>query len=268
MLIILAACDPEMDEDITLGPLPEPPAFSVEIVPGDSNRVVVKDLSSGNFDRLWTFEGGEPATSGLAEDTVFFAKAGVYTVTLHVAANGGNGTASASEEVTILTDAEVACDETIALLTGDCEAAGKCWMFTTSAGAITVGPTYGSSDWFTSNEGSLDPAQYDDRWCFFFEDRTFVYENNGATVNPWEGYVPVPYDPPPASWSFRPGAGQDGVDQIALSEGYFMGVWDSGPKLDIVTLTETELVVRAYIVDQEGNQAAEGWFELHFVAAN
>lgn len=265
-LFLFAACDPVMEDGVDLGPLPPAPEISVAMVPGDSNRMVVKDLSVGNFNRLWDFPGGEPRTSQQVEDTVFYAKAGTFTITLNVAAAGGNGTAFSSREVTILRDAPVVCGELESLLTGGCEAAGKCWTFSSSAGAISVGPTYGSTEWFTSTANGLDPSQYDDRYCFFFEDRVFEYRNNGTTVNPWQGYVPVPFNPPPANWSLRPGAGRDGADQIVLPDGYFMGVWDSGPVLDIVTLTETELVVRAYIVDETGSQAAEGWFQLHFVA--
>lgn len=112
----------------------------------------------------------------------------------------------------------------------------------------------------------MQAEQYDDSFCFYFDDAAFVYANNGATVNPWAGYAPVPYDPPAGTWSFREGTGQNGVDQIELSDGHFMGVWDSHKLLDIITLTETQLVVRARQADANGNPLAEGWFELRFEA--
>lgn len=45
-----------------------------------------------------------------------------------------------------------------------------------------------------------------------------------------------------------------------------MGVWDSDNVLDVVKLTEQELVVRARLCNQAGEPAAEGWFELTFTA--
>ena len=260
------ACDPAIDDDIDLGPLPEAPEFTVEFIPGDSNRVVVRDLTENTFDRLWVFKGGDPQTSKRASDTVFYFRAGDYKITLHIAAIGGSGTASSTKTVTILKDVEIACDDKLGLLTGACGPDGKCWTFSPVAGAVTVGPTYGSAQWYTSPAGGLVPEQYDDSFCFTFEDRVFTYENNGATVNPWQGYIPVPYDPPVGNWTYKTGTGRNGVDQIVLPQGSFMGVWDSGNVLDVIILTEDQLVIRTPLVDQQGVPQAEGWFELSFVA--
>lgn len=266
ILATLLSCDPQIDDDIDLGPLPAPPEFSVTMVPGDSNRFVVQDLYENSFERLWTFEGGDPRTSELETDTVFYAKAGTYKITLYIAEYGGDGTSKSSQTVTVVKDVASECGEMIALLTGDCGPEGKCWTFSTEAGAVTVGPTYGSSQWFSSPEGGLQPEQYDDSFCFFFEGNLFEYRNNGATISPWDGYVPVAYAPPPGDWLYREGTGMNGADQIILPDEHFMGVWDSDNILDVVFLTEDALVVRTRIADQQGNPAAEGWFELHFVA--
>ena len=55
------------------------------------------------------------------------------------------------------------------------------------------------------------------------------------------------------------GTGAGGSDQLILPEGAFLGVWDSGPVYDIVSVSETQLVVRSKIIN------ADGWFELTFV---
>ena len=62
------------------------------------------------------------------------------------------------------------------------------------------------------------------------------------------------------------GTGNEGRDQIILPNDQFMGVWDADNVMDVVTLTENELVVRARLRGQDGTPAAEGWFELTFVA--
>jgi hypothetical protein len=256
------ACDPYMEGDIDLGPLPEAPAFSVEILPDDSNRVVIKDLSEGFFSRFWSLPGGMPNQSVLAVDTILYRKAGVYTITLYTAKAGGSGTSSAIRQVIIEKDAEVPCSDEITLLAGGCEAAdSKCWTFSRVAGAVRVGPTPGSGEWYSSPVDGLQAEQYDDSFCFYFADSHFQYQNNGLTVDPWNGYQPVPYNPPTDhTWTLVPGGGEGGETRIILTEGSFLGVWDASNVYDIVVLTETELVVRTPFL------AGGGWFELYFVA--
>jgi PKD repeat protein len=264
--LIFASCDPEQAKDIVLGPLPPSPTFIVEADPGNANRVIVKDQSTGYFSRLWVVEGGTPAQSSKEIDTIFFSKAGTYDISLYASKEGGSGTAFATKLVVIENDATVACDPKISLLTGGCEAAGKCWKFSTVAGAISVGPTFGSGDWYRSPVNGLVPEQKASSWCFKFEDFEFDFRNNGVTISPWAGYVAVPHTPTAGPWAFSPGTGQNGLDQIILTPGQFMGTWDSSHELHIALLTEDQLVVRARIVSQTGVPAAEGWFEFYFVA--
>jgi hypothetical protein len=264
--LLFTACAPDRDDDFNLGPAPGEPDFTVELLTGDSNRVVVTDRTPGVFQRLWDLPGGDPKNSTLATDTVFYSKAGEYAITLHVSREDGSGSSAGTKKVTIASDATADCNPKVALLTGDCGPDGKCWVFSQVAGAISVGPTSGSTEWYTSPAGGLVPEQYDDSYCFFFEGQVFEYRNNGATVNPWNGYAAEPYTPPPGDWVFSEGTGTNGADRIILPEDHFMGVRDADNVLDVVVLTADQLVVRARIRDQAGVPAAEGWFELHFIA--
>lgn len=270
VFIAFMGCDPYQEADINLGQSPSIPDFSIEFLHGDSNTIIVTDLSQGNFARIWDFgenaDGNRPIkqTSTLTTDTVQYSKAGSYTITLHVSAQGGGGTAQNSKTITIANDAQVGCEETIALLTGDCLPAGKCWTFSQVAGAVTVGPNPGDGSWHSSSEGGLEPAQYDDAFCFFIEGASFRYMNNGQTIDPWDGYQAVDYTPPTDhTWTFSPGTGNNGMDQIILTTDSFLGVWDASNVYDIVSLTETELVVQTPFLTQDNGQ---GWFELYFVA--
>ena len=263
--LLFVACKPERDDDIQLPASPAAPAFSVEMVAGDSNRVVIKDLSDGNFQRLWDLPGGTPKTSTKALDTVLFSKAGEYTITLFVSKTDGSGTPSDSKKVTIFIDAPLSCSPKLAMLTGDCAPQGKCWTLTHAAGAVKVGPTYDDFSWFTSPQDGLQAAQYDDGFCFTFANLVFRNKNNGASVNPWNGYQAEAYSPPPGDFTFLEGTGISGRDQIILPDDQFVGVWDCDNLLDIVKLTATELVVRGRQREQNGAPKAEGWFELHFV---
>jgi PKD repeat protein len=266
LLLGLAACDPFQSPEIELPAPPNPPTFSVEFLAGDSNTVIVKDLSEGTFSRVWNFgeneNGNTPVkrTSTLETDTVTYQKAGTYTITLHVAASDGGGTAQKSQTITIANDAQLGCSGTVALLTGDCLAAGKCWTFSTAAGAVRVGPTQGDGSWYSSPLNGLQTAQYDDGFCFFADGGVFQYNNNGQTVDPWNGYVPVDFTPPAnQTWTFSAGTGEGGKDQIILPTGAFLGVWDDSSLYDILSISENEMVVQTPFL------AGGGWFELTFV---
>ncbi len=273
-ILVFTACEPFQDDDVDLGTAPTAPEFSVEVSQDDPNTLIVKDLSTGNFSRVWNFgenaDGQKPLkkTSTEAIDTVTYLKAGDYTITLYVAGENGGGTAQNSQTVTIADDAVAGCTGTVALLTGDCLPTGRCWTFSQVGGAISVGPNQGDGSWYSSPAAGLVPEQYDDNFCFFLDGQVFDYQNNGLTVNPFDGYQAQAFTyPADLTWTFSPGTGTNGNDQIILAPGLFMGVRDASNVLDIVTISETELVVQAPIVNQDGTlNSNNGWFELYFVA--
>lgn len=261
-ILFLIACEPSIDPEIEVPTATTLPEFSFEFAADNPNAVVFTDNSTGFFDRLWEFPGGTPNSASFRSDTVFFGTAGSYEVTLYASANDGSGVASTTRIVNIDADAEVTCDPTVSLLTGDCGESGKCWIFSRVGGAISVGPVPGSGEWYSSPADGLVEDQYDDRFCFFFDGATFEYLNNGLTINPFNGYVAEPFElPPNQTWTLTPGGGEEGGDLLTVPEGAFLGVRDTEPEYEIVTLTEEELVVRSRILD-----ADEGWFELYFVA--
>lgn len=274
ILFTIVSCEPFQEPDIELGAPPASPEFTIEYMQGDSNTIIVTDLSEGNFTRVWNFgenaDGQTPLkkTSTAVKDTVNYLKAGTYTITLYVSAASGGGTSQNSKTITIANDAATGCSGTVALLTGDCLPNGRCWAFSQAAGAVTVGPAPGDGSWYSSSAAGLAPEQYDDSYCFLFTGNQFLYDNNGETVNPFNGYVAEPFTVPAnATWTYSPGTGQGGVDQIILPVGLFMGVRDASNVLDIISISETELVVRAPIVNEDGSLNNNGgWFELYFVA--
>lgn len=263
--LLVVGCAPDRDDVIQLPSPADAPDFSIEPVEGDSNRFIIRDLSDGNFQRLWDLPGGAPTTSSKAVDTVFYNKAGDYTITLFVSKSDGSGTPYTAKKVTVLIDAPLVCGPKLAILTGDCAPEGKCWTLSHEAGAVRVGPTYDDYSWFTSTENGLQDAQYDDGFCFTFEGAVYQNKNNGASVNPWDGYQVQALDPGISTFIFQEGTGINNRDQIIITDDQFMGVMDADNVMDVITLTETELVVRMRIRAQDGTPNAEGWFELTFV---
>lgn len=265
ILIALTTCTPDRDDTFNLPRVPPTPEISVVPVENDGNRFMVTDLSQDNYIRLWDFNKGNPATSSKQTDTVFYSKAGEYTISLYVSKSDGSGTANTSKKVTVLENAAATCNPKLALLTGDCLPGGKCWTFTRKAGAVRVGPTYDDFSWFTSNENGLQDAQYDDNFCFTFEGFTFQNQNNGASVDPWDGYKAKPYDGGVSEFAFQEGTGISNRDRIIIPNDQFMGVWDCDNVMDVIKLAEDELIVRGKIRAKDGTPNPEGWFELTFV---
>ena len=123
------------------------------------------------------------------------------------------------------------------------------WTFSTAAGAITVGPTKGSGDWYTSPPNGLVPEQYDDKFVFFVDGGHFQYYNNGLTIYPEQGYEALPFDAPTdATWQLTAG----GVREIVLPVGSFIGVKDSGPVYEIVSLTPESMVLSSPLLGGDG----------------
>ena len=150
----------------------------------------------------------------------------------------------ATQTVPIANTVELPCEGTLALLTG-CDNQ-KTWIFSGEAGAISVGPQPGSSEWYSSPVAGLVPEQYDDSYQFT-TDGEYFYENNGGTVNPYEGYVVTELAVPDTlSYLLFDGAGLNGETRSTCpktnSDSAGSWAYDAGLTFDIVELTEDCLV--------------------------
>jgi hypothetical protein len=259
--ILFLRCESYQEPDIQLGKSPDLPTLSLVQLKTDSNRVVVSEKSDVIFDRLWSAVGASPDRTKKGLDTFYFPKAGRYNIIWSGSFKGGSGTGQQSFSVVIPKDAVTPCTGLATLLAGGCDPTSrKCWTFSKKAGAVAVGPTPGSAEWFTSPLNGLQNEQYDDNFCFAWAENKFTYDNNGLTVDPWNGYKPVPFAlPGKPQWQLIP-IGPAGVPRIELPEGAFMGVWDASNVYDIVRLTEKEMIVRTPFLK------GGGWFELYFEA--
>ena len=262
--LVFAGCDPYVEDGMDL---PAPPTAEVTWFYLDSNTVVFEaDASEDVFMHLWDFGNGQTGTSPV--DTMIYYVEGTYGVSYQGHAEGGM--AYFTDSVAIERTLELPCEGTLALLTG-CDNP-KAWKFSSETGAIAIGPEPGSTEWYFSPEGNLTSWQYDDRW-FLTEDGEFIYQNNGGTMNPFDGYIETLMTVEPSTYLLELEAGPNGEDvftvgalQTEVSEicGW-MGVWDSGPIYTIAELTEDRLVLSAQ--QQSGDCVTSGgYFTLIFVA--
>lgn len=267
--IMIFSCDPYEEDNIDIGQLPEAPTFTMSVDPANANNIIITNTSVGFYDFIWDISGGfgtegVPNVSILETDTVLYPDMGVYDITLHAAKIGGSGTSFSTQSVTIDQDAAILCDEKFELLTGGCTS--RCWKLKDANGSIQVGPEQLSAEWFSST--GLEPTQLDDTWCFDFSDFSWTYINNGSSFSACQGFVEDPAYPVPTGVSFTVlNSGTDfSTYKILLSAPVWMGVEDSGPEYEIVSISDTEMVLLSPIATCDGS-ASPGWFTLTFVPA-
>ena len=274
--VALVGCEPYME---TSSGLPQKPTgeanwwFMLDTIDGvigiDSNRIAVSaETSDDVFIHLWDFGNGQTSNEPL--NIVTYYAEGTYGISYQGHAEGGM--VYFEDSVTIEKTLELPCEGTLALLTG-CDNP-KTWKFASDAGAIAIGPEPESTEWFASPAGGLTDWQYDDRWTLT-EDGEFLYNNNGGTMNPFDGYIETMMTVAPSTYTLELQAGPNGEDLFTVSGlttdaaeicGW-MGVWDSGPTYTISELTEDRLVLSA--LQQGGdciNPVGSGYFTLIFAA--
>ena len=138
------------------------------------------------------------------------------------------------------------------------------WRMSSEAGAVAVGPSPYSSDWFASGAGGLQQAQYDDVYTFN-EDGTLSMDYNGSIIDAFLDYTEQDYGCSTASVTFNPGGGTSGEDAFSLSGTGgacgcpFIGTNDGGVDFDIVELTSTTLRLHTY-TDNPSCQQTSGYF--------
>ena len=254
----IVACSPNDDVDLPDNAALPTGTLTLTPLPDNGNYIEVRVESSSD---IFVVDYNNGQTTNSRVDTAYFPVAGTYEIDLILSGAGGQTTITEAIEIT--TDDQAICvNDVFVNLTGGCFENGKTWKWSTVAGAITVGPVRGSGEWYTSPEAGLAPEQFDDVYTFFAEDNRFLYENEGLTIDPAQGFSAVPFSPDQeATWELSFGTGPEGQDQIILSDGSFMGTLDSGNVLNIKTLTETELVIQVEFTN------GGGWFEFYFVAA-
>ncbi len=264
-LLCNSACDPYEDEDLADLDLPAAPQMQVSPVEGDGNRFIVSFVDNNYFDWLWDCPGGTPPVMKAASDTIVYPRAGEYTISLHVSASGGNGSATSSTNVTVAEDLPQLCDGEVALLTGGCTQ--QCWTLSPAAGAVQVGSAPLTSDYFVSTGN--DPTQGNDKFCFNFTNEGYLFDDGGETFSACSGYVAIAgYEHPPnATYFLNPQSGeaQEGT-VVELSEGSWLAVEDSGPNYEIISITEAELVLSSPINPCPGG--GPGYFTLTLIPTN
>ena len=250
-------------------------SYSAENV-NDENTLIVHDARVANLYHQ-EFRGLTNVINGIEEEVVGCTDSNACNFSPSAITDDGSCTYSCgctdpsacNYDVTAMVDDGSCC---ACVDAGPLPLLNQTWKFSSVAGAIAIGPNPGSTEWYASTADGLQDWQYDDRWQLY-PDGTFVYDNNGSTLNPFDGYVETPMTVAPSTYTLELQAGPNGEDLFTVSGltteaaeicGW-MGVWDSGPTYTITELTEERLVLSA--LQQGGdciNPVGSGYFTLIF----
>ena len=123
------------------------------------------------------------------------------------------------------------------------------WAMSTAAGAVEVGPAAGSNEWYSSESGGLQSAQYDDVYTFE-ADGSLTTHYNGSIIDAFQGYSEVTYTCSSSELNFTPGSDSGEIGSFELTPGTgacscpFIGTTDGGLVYDIVSLTDNTLILQ------------------------
>ena len=138
------------------------------------------------------------------------------------------------------------------------------WAMSTAAGAVEVGPAAGSNEWYSSDPGGLQSAQYDDVYTFE-ADGSLTTNYNGSVIDAFQNYSEQTYSCSSAELNFTPSSDNSGTGSFELIPGTgacscpFIGTTDGGLVYDIVSLTNNTLILQTQGDDVNCNAA-----ELYF----
>ncbi|WP_026135713.1 hypothetical protein [Nafulsella turpanensis] len=277
-LILLAgvfvSCSDKYEQE--LGPRPEGD-FTVTPIEGMPNTFLLSSNVEEAFRHKWFTDPAIGWREGGPTDTAYFELAGTYDVKM--IAMAPNGHVVAEKNIVVEENAPgVACaGDNLALLTG-CEES-QTWVLD-GEGSLWIGPVDESQTWW-----SLPAADLEARACVlndeftFFEDGTFIFENNGDFWVEEEAGAPHPADigleigcNPADAWPEQYAAWNSGTHQFEVTEeelmvnglGAFLGIYKVGGGVaavaepqesityEIVELTAEKLVVEYTFGDGAG----------------
>ncbi len=265
-IFVITSCDPQEDNDYSLGASPDISRLSISATPSASNPNVIELANSSDYKGgviYWDLGNGSNATGQTAEAKYPFAS--TYTVTMQVYNPGAPVTIS--KDIVISQNDPNQINQSAIILAGGLDGK-KTWVFDrTHDGHFGVGPAGASGpDWWACPaEGKAECSLYENEFTFnldggynmIWTNKGKIYTNSGgkdalgkpATVPP-AGDFDVEYTPNPA-YTFS----IDG-STLKLSNGGFFGHYAGTSTYKILSITENEF----YIMCESTVESGNGWW--------
>ncbi|MDA8771618.1 glycoside hydrolase family 16 protein [Flavobacteriales bacterium] len=146
------------------------------------------------------------------------------------------------------------------------------WALSTAAGAVEVGPSPGSNEWYSSGSNGLQSAQYDDIYTFQ-TNGSLIADYNGSIIDAFADYSEQGFSCTPIDFDFNASDTSGDASTIELSAAStscscpFIGTNDAGLIYTITTLTSNTLQLQAQGDDSNCNEA-DLYFTFTFVRLN
>ena len=170
--LLFAACEPEVDEKVSLGVAPSSVSFDFTDIGENTFRFM--NTTPETFIHQWDFDNGLTAEGEEVE--MQFSSEGTYNVTLKAFNDGGF--ASTTREVVVAESLGVPCTPgSVYESLTDCSS--RVWTLDDGAGAFFVGPNANETWWESGeDEAAARPCAWNDEWIFS-ADGTMEYDAKG-----------------------------------------------------------------------------------------
>lgn len=271
-LLALSACDPQENDNHSLGAAPEASqlAFSATPKSNQPNVIELKNESSIKGVVTWDMGNGKTGKGEIVNAEYPFK--GTYTISMTLYTTGGSATIT--KDVTVTGDDMSLLDTPMynALTGGAANVNGKTWVFDQfHSGHFGVGPDKDdagnkvtSPTWYSCPaNGKLESSLYDQELSFVqvgvklvWKNKGKVYTNaagknvlGGAATEPGAGDFDVEYMPK-ESYTY---ALDETNKTLTLNGDAFVGHFVGSSKYEILSLTEDELYLRAVSTVENGN---------------
>lgn len=269
-IILVTACEPQVIDDYELGtpPSAEDLSFSMETAAESDNIINFTNTSSIPGVAVWDLGNG---STGKGQDVeAQYPLKGSFEVSLTLATSGGTATITKTLDIAE-NDMALLDNPMYTQLTGGVDALeGKTWVFDQYyAGHFGVGPIESeSADWWNAAPNDkLECSLYTNKFTFKQIGVEMIWENNGSiytnqpgaddlaskgytnAVAPPAGDVDVEYAPND-SYTFSLNTSEA---TITLSDGAFMGHYAGTSTYKILSISDTEMYLRAASTIEPGN---------------
>jgi hypothetical protein len=268
-IVTMVACDPQEDNDYSLGRLPNASELSFTATPSAANENIIEFKNTSKVAGVATWNLGDGTSIKAESVNNGYPYKGTYTITMTLYTTGG--AVSTSSQITIAKDdySLLNTPNFTALTGGPSKPEGKTWVLDQYvSGHFGIGPADGATPswWDASPDAKAGSSLYTQEFTFIQSGLKLVWKNNGYIYTNGAGKNALP----PSNFVENPGGVGDfdvaytpannltfslneATMTLKLSDGAFLGHYAGTSEYKIVKLTADELYVRCVSTVEPGN---------------
>ncbi|WP_320053930.1 PKD domain-containing protein [uncultured Acetobacteroides sp.] len=259
-IMTMVACDPQEDNDYSLGRLPNASELSFTATPSAANANIIEFKNTSKVAGVTTWNLGEGTSLKGESVSNGYPYKGTYTITMTLYTTGG--AVSTTSQITIAQDnpSLLNTPNFTALTGGPTKLEGKTWVFDQYvSGYFGLGPADGAtaSWWNAGPDEKAGSSLFTQEFTFIQDGLKLVWKNNAYIYTNGAGKNALP----PSNFVENPGGVGDfdvaytpknnltfslneATMTLTLSDGAFLGHYAGTSEYKIVKLTDNELYVR------------------------